>query len=65
MRTEGWDEKLRACPAGSVVYLDSNYRGESCFPAVHADALGVIGGWSRCRPWTPGSNGRAATPGCW
>ena len=43
MQTEGWDDMLRAQPAGSVVYLDSNYWGESCFPAVHADALGAIG----------------------
>ena len=43
MKTEGWDDLLRAQPAGSVAYLDSNYPGESCFPAVHADALGAIG----------------------
>jgi predicted O-methyltransferase YrrM len=43
MQTPGWDEKLRALPAGSVAYLDGNYPGLTCFPAVHADALGAIG----------------------
>lgn len=43
MRTQGWDDLLRAQPAGSVAYLDGNYPGLTCYPAVHAGALGVIG----------------------
>jgi hypothetical protein len=43
MQTPGWDEKLRACPAGTVAYLDGNYPGLTCFPAVHADALAAVG----------------------
>lgn len=43
MRTQGWDDLLRAQPAGSVAYLDGNYPDLTCFPAVHADALAAIG----------------------
>jgi predicted O-methyltransferase YrrM len=43
MKTPGWDDMLRAQPAGSVAFLDGNYPGLTCFPAVHADALGAIG----------------------
>jgi hypothetical protein len=43
MRTPGWDDLLRAQPAGSIAYLDGNYPGLTCFPAVHADALAAIG----------------------
>lgn len=43
METEGWDDRLRAQPAGSVCYLDGNYPGLTCFPAVHADAMGAVG----------------------
>ena len=28
---------------GTVAYLDGNYPGLTCFPAVHADALGAVG----------------------
>jgi len=43
MTTEGWDDLLRAQPAGSVAFLDGNYPGLTCFPAVHADALSAVG----------------------
>lgn len=44
MKTEGWDDLLRAQPAGSIAALDDNYPGpDVCFPAVHADALAAIG----------------------
>ena len=43
MTTEGWDDLLRAQRPGSVAYLDGNYPGLTCFPAVHADALGAVG----------------------
>lgn len=43
MTTEGWDDLLRAQPPGTVAYLDGNYPGLTCFPAVHADALGAVG----------------------
>jgi predicted O-methyltransferase YrrM len=43
MKTTGWDDKLRAQPAGSIAFLDGNYPGLTCFPALHADALGAIG----------------------
>lgn len=43
MTTPGWDDRLRAAPPGTVAYLDGNWPGETCFPAVHADALGAIG----------------------
>ncbi len=43
MITPGWDDLLRAQPAGTVAYLDGNYPGLTCFPAVHADALGAVG----------------------
>jgi predicted O-methyltransferase YrrM len=43
MQTQGWDDLLRAQPPGSIAYLDGNYPGLTCFPAVHADALGAVG----------------------
>jgi len=43
MQTEGWDDLLRAQRPGTVAYLDGNYPGLTCFPAVHADALGAVG----------------------
>lgn len=43
MITEGWDDLLRAQPPGTVAYVDGNYPGLTCFPAVHADALGTVG----------------------
>jgi predicted O-methyltransferase YrrM len=43
MMTSGWDDLLRGCPAGSVAYTEGNYPGLTCFPAVHADALGAAG----------------------
>lgn len=43
MKTPGWDDLLRSCPAGSIAYIDGNYPGLTCFPAVHADALAAIG----------------------
>lgn len=43
METQGWDDRLRALPAGSIAYLDGNFPGLTCFPAVHADALAAIG----------------------
>ena len=43
MMTEGWDDLLRAQPPGTVAYLDGNYPGLTCFPAVHADALAAVG----------------------
>ena len=43
MMTQGWDDGLRALPAGTVAYLDGNVPGLTCFPAVHADALAAIG----------------------
>jgi predicted O-methyltransferase YrrM len=43
MITEGWDELLRAQRPGTVAYLDGNYPGLTCFPAVHADALSAVG----------------------
>src|SRR5690242_7432251 len=39
MKTPGWDDMLRAQPAGSIAFFDGNYPGLTCFPAVHADAL--------------------------
>ena len=43
MQTQGWDDLLRAQPAGSIAYTDGNHPGLTCFPAVHADALSAIG----------------------
>lgn len=43
MKTGGWDDLLRAQIPGSVAFLDGNYPGLTCFPAVHADALSAIG----------------------
>ena len=43
MKTPGWDDMLRVQPAGSVAFLDGNYPGLTCFPALHADALTAIG----------------------
>jgi hypothetical protein len=44
MKTQGWDDILRAQPPGGVVAFDDNYAGpEICFPAIHADALAAIG----------------------
>lgn len=43
MKTHGWDDMLRAQPPGSIVFIDGNFPGLTCFPAVHADALGAIG----------------------
>jgi predicted O-methyltransferase YrrM len=43
MKSPNWDDMLRAQPPGSIAYLDGNYPGLTCFPAVHADALGAIG----------------------
>jgi hypothetical protein len=43
MKTLRWDDKLRDCPAGTIVFVNGNYPGLTCFPAVHADALAAIG----------------------
>lgn len=43
MITPGWDDLLRAQPSGTIAYLDGNYPGLTCFPAVHGDALGAVG----------------------
>jgi len=44
METFGWDDLLRAQPAGSVAAFDDNYPGpDVCFVAVHADALAAVG----------------------
>lgn len=43
MKTAGWDDLLRAQRPGSIAYLDGNYPGLTCFPAVHGDALSAIG----------------------
>lgn len=43
MTTPGWDDLLRAQPAGSIAYLDGNYPGLTCYPAVHMDALAAVG----------------------
>jgi hypothetical protein len=43
MKTQGWDDMLRAQPPGGIAYLDGNIPGLTCFPAVHADAMGAIG----------------------
>lgn len=43
MQTEGWDEIVRAQPAGSVLWVDGNIGGLTCFPIVHADVLATLG----------------------
>lgn len=43
MKTGCWDDKLREQRPGTVAYLDGNYPGLTCFPAVHGDALSAIG----------------------
>lgn len=43
MITRGWDTLLRSQPPGTIAYVDGNYPGETCFPAVHTDALEAIG----------------------
>jgi hypothetical protein len=44
MQVKGWDDLLRAQPAGSIAAFEDNYAGpETCFLAVHADALAAIG----------------------
>ena len=43
MTTDGWDDLLRAQPPGTIAYLDGNYPGLTCFPAVHMDALAAVG----------------------
>lgn len=43
MKTRGWDDMIRAQPPGSIAFLDGNFPGLTCFPVVHADALGAIG----------------------
>ena len=45
METFGWDDLLRAQPAGSVAAFDDNYYPgpDVCFVAVHADALAAVG----------------------
>jgi hypothetical protein len=43
MVTPGWDDIVRAQPPGSVIYVDGNYPGLTCFPVVHADALAAVG----------------------
>lgn len=43
MKSPGWDDMIRAQPAGSIVFLDGNFPGLTCFPVVHADALSAVG----------------------
>lgn len=43
MQTDGWDDIIRAQPPGSVVWVDGNIPEWTCYPAVHADVLAVLG----------------------
>jgi hypothetical protein len=43
MQTEGWDDIVRAQPAGSVIWTDGNIPGLTCFPVVHMDVLAALG----------------------
>lgn len=43
MQTRGWDDLLRGCPPGTVVWADGNIAGMSCYPAVHVAAFEALG----------------------
>jgi hypothetical protein len=43
MCTQGWDDIVRAQLPGAVIYVDGNWRGQTCFPVVHSDVLAAIG----------------------
>ena len=43
MRTQGWDDMVRATPAGSVIYVDGNFPGLTCYPIVHMDVFAALG----------------------
>jgi hypothetical protein len=42
MCTPGWDDIVRAQPPGSVVFVDGNYPGQTCFPVVHMDVMAAV-----------------------
>jgi hypothetical protein len=42
MVTEGWDEIVRAQPPGTILFVDGNYPGLTCFPIVHADVMSTL-----------------------
>lgn len=43
METPYWDDLLRAQAPGTIAYTDGNWNGQTCFPAVHRDALAAVG----------------------
>lgn len=43
MRTRGWDEIVRRQRPGSVLWVDGNVPGLTCFPIVHMDVFAVLG----------------------
>lgn len=43
MRTDGWDDMVRATPAGSVIYVEGNVPGMTCYPIVHMDVFATLG----------------------
>jgi hypothetical protein len=43
MQTPGWDEIVRAQEPGTVLWVDGNIAGLTCFPIVHADVLAATG----------------------
>jgi hypothetical protein len=43
MWTQGWDDMVRATPAGSVIYVDGNVPGLTCYPIVHMDVFATLG----------------------
>jgi hypothetical protein len=43
MRTRGWDDIVRRQLPGSVLWVDGNVRGLTCFPIVHMDVFALLG----------------------
>ena len=43
MQTSGWDETIRAQKPGSVIWVDGNFPGLTCFPIVHMDVFRTLG----------------------
>jgi hypothetical protein len=43
MCTPGWDDLLRAQPPDSVIFVEGNWPGGTCFPAVHRNTLAAVG----------------------
>lgn len=43
MTTPGWDDIVRAQPPGSVIFVDGNWPGGTCFPVLHMDVLTAVG----------------------